>query len=77
MGRSLPIESPSHNDARQIYEVGMGRQVTVRDIRAMKQAGEKIPMVTAYDYTTAYQADQAGIPLLLVGRQPWHGGPRL
>ena len=24
-------------------------------------------MVTAYDYTTAYQADQAGIPLLLVG----------
>ena len=45
----------------------MGRQVTVRDIRAMKQTGEKIPMVTAYDYTTAYQADQAGIPLLLVG----------
>ena len=45
----------------------MGKKITVRDIRSMKEAGEKIPMVTAYDYTTAYQADQAGIPLLLVG----------
>jgi 3-methyl-2-oxobutanoate hydroxymethyltransferase len=45
----------------------MGRKITVRDIRQMKEAGEKIPMITAYDYTTAYQADQAGIPLLLVG----------
>ena len=45
----------------------MGKKITIRDIRAMKEAGEKIPMVTAYDYTTACQADQAGIPLLLVG----------
>ena len=45
----------------------MGRRVTIRDIAAMKQAGEKIPMVTAYDYTTARQADEAGIPLVLVG----------
>ena len=44
----------------------MGR-VTVRDILEMKARGEKIPMVTAYDYTTARLADQAGIPLLLVG----------
>ena len=41
--------------------------VTVRDILEMKARGEKIPMVTAYDYTTARLADQAGIPLLLVG----------
>ncbi len=45
----------------------VGRAVTVRDIRSMKEAGEKIPMITAYDYTTAYQANLAGIPLLLVG----------
>ena len=44
----------------------MGR-VTVRDILEMKARGEKIPMVTAYDYTNARLADQAGIPLLLVG----------
>lgn len=42
-------------------------RVTVRDLAAMKQRGEKIPMLTAYDYTTAILADAAGIPLLLVG----------
>jgi 3-methyl-2-oxobutanoate hydroxymethyltransferase len=33
----------------------------------MKERGEKIVMLTAYDYSTARLADQAGIPLLLVG----------
>ena len=42
-------------------------RVTVRDIAAMKSQGEKIPMVTAYDYVSARLADQAEIPLLLVG----------
>ena len=42
-------------------------RVTVRDIAGMKTKGQKIPMVTAYDYTAALLADQVGIPLLLVG----------
>jgi 3-methyl-2-oxobutanoate hydroxymethyltransferase len=33
----------------------------------MKEKGEKIVMLTAYDYSTAKLADMAGIPLLLVG----------
>ena len=33
----------------------------------MKRDGEKIPMVTAYDYTAARMADAAGIPIILVG----------
>ena len=45
----------------------MTRRVTVRDIANMKSRGEKIPMLTAYDYTTAKLADEAGIPTLLVG----------
>ena len=42
-------------------------RVTIRDIGQMKTDGKKIPMVTAYDYTAACLADQAGIPILLVG----------
>ena len=44
----------------------MGK-VSIRDVADMKARGEKIPMVTAYDYTTAQLADRAGIPLVLVG----------
>jgi 3-methyl-2-oxobutanoate hydroxymethyltransferase len=33
----------------------------------MKAQGQKIPMLTAYDYTAARLADQAGIPIVLVG----------
>jgi len=33
----------------------------------MKQKGEKIAMLTAYDYTTAKIIDEVGIPLILVG----------
>ena len=42
-------------------------RVTVRDIAGMKARGERIPMVTAYDYTTAKLADAAEIPIVLVG----------
>ena len=42
-------------------------RVTARDIAQMKAKGEKIPMITAYDYTSARLADEAGVPLLLVG----------
>ncbi len=42
-------------------------RVSIREIAEMKARGEKIPMVTTYDYTSARLADQAEIPLLLVG----------
>jgi len=42
-------------------------RVTIADLKQMKQRGEKIPMLTAYDYSTAKQLDEAGIPLILVG----------
>ena len=45
----------------------MTRRVTIRDIADMKARGDKIPMLTAYDYTTARLADDAGIPMILVG----------
>jgi len=42
-------------------------RLTVRDIQAMKERGEIIPMLTAYDYTSARLVEQAGIPMILVG----------
>jgi 3-methyl-2-oxobutanoate hydroxymethyltransferase len=42
-------------------------RVNVNQIREMKQKGEKIAMLTAYDYATARIVDEAGIPLVLVG----------
>jgi 3-methyl-2-oxobutanoate hydroxymethyltransferase len=42
-------------------------RVTVSDIRGMKEKGEKIAMLTAYDYSTAKLMDEAGIPFILVG----------
>ncbi len=42
-------------------------RLTISDIRGMKQHGEKIAMLTAYDYATAKLIDEAGIPLILVG----------
>ena len=41
--------------------------VTVNDVRAFKQRGEKFVMLTAYDTPSARLLDEAGIPLILVG----------
>ena len=42
-------------------------RVTIRDLKDKTRRGEKIPMITAYDYTSAKILDEAGIPILLVG----------
>jgi len=42
-------------------------RVTINQIKEMKQKGEKITMLTAYDYSTAKIIDEVGIPLILVG----------
>jgi 3-methyl-2-oxobutanoate hydroxymethyltransferase len=42
-------------------------RVSIKDIQAMKRQGEKIVMLTAYDYPSARIADQAGVDMILVG----------
>ena len=42
-------------------------RVTIRELKEMKSRGEKVPMLTAYDYTSAKILDGAGVPLILVG----------
>ncbi|WP_251212167.1 3-methyl-2-oxobutanoate hydroxymethyltransferase [Adlercreutzia murintestinalis] len=41
--------------------------VTVATFQEMKRAGERISMLTAYDYTTARLVDAAGVDSILVG----------
>lgn len=41
--------------------------ITVRDVRAFKEHGEKFAMLTCYDTPTARILDEVGIPVLLVG----------
>jgi 3-methyl-2-oxobutanoate hydroxymethyltransferase len=43
------------------------RRLTVADIAKRYADGQRLPMLTAYDYPTAQIIDEAGIPLLLVG----------
>lgn len=40
---------------------------TIPDFEKMKQAGEKISMLTAYDYPSAKLVEQAGVDTILVG----------
>jgi len=42
-------------------------KITPQTLREMKQRGEKIAVLTAYDFPTAQLMDQAGIPMILVG----------
>lgn len=42
-------------------------RITIRDIKAMKRRGQKIPMVTAYDHTTAVIVEKTDVPIVLVG----------
>src|SRR5436190_24160945 len=49
------------------YTPGESKRVTTRTVREMKSRGEKLTMITAYDYTFARLFDEAGADLLLVG----------
>ena len=43
------------------------KRITVKSLTEMKSQGEKIAMLTAYDYTMATIVDRAGIDVILVG----------
>ncbi|WP_171115644.1 MULTISPECIES: 3-methyl-2-oxobutanoate hydroxymethyltransferase [Streptomyces] len=57
----------SSDGSKALYGGKGTRRITVRDITAAKERGEKWPMLTAYDAMTASVFDEAGIPVILVG----------
>lgn len=42
-------------------------RITIADLRRMKAAGERIAMLTAYDYPSARVTERAELPVVLVG----------
>ena len=42
-------------------------RISINEIKEMKRKGEKIAMLTAYDYVMAGIIDEVGVPLILVG----------
>ncbi|MCX5201604.1 3-methyl-2-oxobutanoate hydroxymethyltransferase [Streptomyces sp. NBC_00237] len=61
-GRTSPQADP-----KALYGGTGTRRITVHQIAAAKERGEKWPMLTAYDAMTASVFDEAGVPVLLVG----------
>src|SRR4051795_1492040 len=55
------------DSSKALYGGKGTRRISVHDIAAAKERGEKWPMLTAYDAMTASVFDEAGIPVLLVG----------
>src|ERR1700687_6101447 len=43
------------------------RRTAPRDLTELKRRGQRIPLITAYDYPTARLIDAAGVPVILVG----------
>ena len=50
-----------------LYGGALHRRITIVDLAAAKERGEKWAMLTAYESMTAEIFDEAGIPVLLVG----------
>ncbi|MFG2845125.1 3-methyl-2-oxobutanoate hydroxymethyltransferase [Kitasatospora sp. NPDC048296] len=67
MNASSPSPAQNQASTTTLYGGITNRRVTVRDLAAAKQRGEKWAMLTAYDALTAGVFDEAGIPVLLVG----------
>ena len=45
----------------------LSRKVTIGDLRAARRSGERVAMLTCYDFSTARLMQEAGVPALLVG----------
>jgi 3-methyl-2-oxobutanoate hydroxymethyltransferase len=52
---------------REEGDQDMPKRLTIHDLREMKERGEKITMLTSYDYTSAKILDEVGTDILLVG----------
>ena len=52
---------------REVSVHSAARKVTTQTLQEMKHAGEKITMLTAYDFSLAKLVDRSGVDVILVG----------
>lgn len=64
---ATPASQPGTTTEQTLYGGITSRRVTVRDLQAAKDRGERWAMLTSYDMLTAAIFDEAGVPVLLVG----------
>ncbi len=50
-----------------VHNPQLVKRITTHVLQAMKERGERISMLTAYDYSMAKIVDDAGIDIILVG----------
>ncbi|MCB5170028.1 3-methyl-2-oxobutanoate hydroxymethyltransferase [Streptomyces bambusae] len=62
-----PAQAAGQPGTPSLYGGTSTRRITIRDLAAAKERGEKWPMLTAYDAMTASVFDESGIPVILVG----------
>jgi 3-methyl-2-oxobutanoate hydroxymethyltransferase len=68
VAESLKAEAPLDGGGGSAMSVaGRAQKITTNTLLEMKQNGEKITMLTAYDFSMARILDGAGIDVLLVG----------
>ena len=62
-----PVSVHVFKDGATAPAAAPARPVSIHDLRAAKERGEKFAMLTAYDYSSAALLDELGVPILLVG----------
>ena len=65
--KSSNSDDQSSTNSKKATTTKKPRKVTTLSIAAKKRRGEKITMVTAYDYPSAIHVDRAGMDVVLVG----------
>ena len=65
--KPFPKDIYTHHNIMSTNTVDNKRKVTTARLTEMKARGEKISMLTAYDYSMALLVDGAGIDVILVG----------
>ena len=64
---SRPYHSPPESDQMPTPIHSKAKRITTHILQEMKEGGEKIAMLTGYDFSMAKILDDAGIDIILVG----------